>query len=61
MFRKIMNHHDIDAEFLEVPLSFFDRMTDEEQAVCVPWTLKEAGSAFRTFATPSTFSSNVPC
>jgi hypothetical protein len=38
MLRKLVDHHDIDPSFLEVPISFSERMTDEEQSFCVPWT-----------------------
>lgn len=41
MLRKLVEHHDVDPSFLEVPLSFSERMTDEEQSFCVPWTIRE--------------------
>jgi hypothetical protein len=49
MLRKLVDHHDIDPSFLEVPISFSERMTDEEQSFCVPWTLRENGSSIGTF------------
>jgi hypothetical protein len=45
MLRKLVEHHDVDPSFLEVPLSFSERMTDEEQSFCVPWTIKENESS----------------
>jgi hypothetical protein len=49
MLRKLVDHHDIDPSFLEVPISFSERMTDEEQSFCVPWTLRENESSIGTF------------
>jgi hypothetical protein len=40
MLRKLVEFHEIDPEFLELPLSFLYRTTDEEQSFCVPWTVK---------------------
>ena len=51
ILRRIVQHHEIDPGFLEVPLSFFDRETDEEQSFCVPWTLKESGDDFEIYYT----------
>ncbi|KAF2473418.1 uncharacterized protein BDR25DRAFT_282954 [Lindgomyces ingoldianus] len=51
MLRRIVQHHEIAPDFLEVPLSFFDRSTDEEQSFCVPWTLREGGDYFEMFYT----------
>lgn len=50
MLRKLVEHHDVDASFLEVPLSFYYRKTDEEQSFCVPWTIKEDENALRSYA-----------
>jgi hypothetical protein len=47
MMRRLVEHHDVDPSFLEVPFSFFHRTTDEEQSFCVPWTLKEDESCVR--------------
>jgi hypothetical protein len=47
MLRKVVEHHGVDPGFLEVPLSFSYRTTDEEQSFCVPWTVKENGSFIR--------------
>jgi len=49
MLRKIIAHHDVDARFLEVPLSFYARMNNEEQSFCVPWTLKEDTTSIREY------------
>ena len=51
MLKRIVQHHEINPGFLEVPLSFFDRSTDEEQSFCVPWTLSEGGDYFEIFYT----------
>lgn len=51
MLRKLVEHHKIDPAFLEVPLSFFERSTDEEQSICVPWTLRESEDHFEIFYT----------
>ncbi|KAH8702725.1 hypothetical protein GQ44DRAFT_631370 [Phaeosphaeriaceae sp. PMI808] len=51
MLQKIIEHHDVDASFLEVPLSFYYRKTDEEQSFCVPWTIKEDENATQMFYT----------
>ncbi|KAJ4286536.1 hypothetical protein N0V90_013236 [Kalmusia sp. IMI 367209] len=51
MLRRIVQHHEIDPGFLEVPLSFFDRATDEEQSFCVPATLRESGDDLEMFYT----------
>lgn len=47
MLKKLVEHHEIDASFLEVPLSFFYRTTDEEQSFCVPWTVVEDDRSVR--------------
>jgi hypothetical protein len=47
MMKRLVEHHDVDPSFLEVPFSFFHRTTDEEQSFCVPWTLKEDESSVR--------------
>lgn len=47
MLAKLVEHHDIDPAFLEIPLSFLYRTTDEEQSFCVPWTLKEDDVSMR--------------
>jgi len=49
MLKKIVSHHDIEPEFLEVPLCFFERKTDEEQSFCVPWTVTESATSFRSY------------
>jgi hypothetical protein len=36
MLRKLVKYHHVDPDFLEIPLSFFYRTTDEEQSFCVP-------------------------
>ncbi|KAF2027484.1 hypothetical protein EK21DRAFT_102554 [Setomelanomma holmii] len=51
MLRKLVEHHGIDADFLEVPLSFFYRTTDEEQSFSVPWTVKDDGHSIQSFYT----------
>ncbi|PVH93815.1 hypothetical protein DM02DRAFT_732892 [Periconia macrospinosa] len=51
MLRHIVEHHAIDPGFLEVPLSFFSRSTDEELSYCLPWTLRESGDAVEIFYT----------
>jgi hypothetical protein len=43
MMERIIQHHDIDASFLEVPQSFYSRRTEQEQAYCVPFTMYQAG------------------
>lgn len=50
MLRRLFEHHNIETDFLEVPLSFFDRMTDEEQSLCVPWTMNEDATSIRMCA-----------
>jgi hypothetical protein len=47
MLRKVIKHHNVDPSFLEVPLSFSYRTTDEEQSFCVPWTVKEDENCIR--------------
>jgi hypothetical protein len=42
--RNIVTHHGVHSGFLELPLSFRYRNTDEEQAFSVPWTLIEDGT-----------------
>jgi hypothetical protein len=39
MLSKLVKHHKIDPSFLEVPLSFYRRKTEQEHGFCVPWTL----------------------
>jgi hypothetical protein len=39
MMERIIQHHNIDASFLEVPQSFYSRRTEQEQAHCVPFTM----------------------
>ncbi|KAH7083884.1 hypothetical protein FB567DRAFT_561823 [Paraphoma chrysanthemicola] len=51
MLKKLVEHHEIDASFLEVPLSFFYRTTDEEQSFCVPWTVIEDERSVQSFYT----------
>jgi hypothetical protein len=56
MLRKIIAHHNVDASFLEVPLSFYARMNNEEQSFCVPWTVKEDASSTRKYpASPGSY------
>jgi hypothetical protein len=45
MLKTLVEHHIVDPSFLEVPLSFSERMTDEEQSFCVPWTIRENESS----------------
>jgi hypothetical protein len=47
MLSALVEHHGVDPGFLEIPLSFFFRDTDEEQSFCVPWTTVEDGSSIR--------------
>jgi hypothetical protein len=49
MLKKLIEHHEIDASFLEVPLSFSYRTTDEEQSFCVPWTVNETEQSLGWF------------
>jgi len=49
MLRKLVDHHDVDPGFLEVPLGFFSRNTDEEQSFCVPWSIREVATSIRAF------------
>ncbi|CAI6332911.1 unnamed protein product [Periconia digitata] len=51
MLRRVVEHHRVDPAFLEVPLSFFDRSTDEELSYTVPWTLQEDVDSFEVFYT----------
>ena len=44
MIQKIVEFHNIDSGFLELPLSFGYRNTDEEEGFCVPWSMIETGS-----------------
>jgi hypothetical protein len=46
MIRSLVQHHGIHPGFLEIPLSFSYRSTDEEQGFSVPWTLIEDESKF---------------
>lgn len=50
MLRELMEHHEVHPSFLEVPLSFSYRDTDEEQSFCVPWTVREDESSIRMYA-----------
>ncbi|KAF3001348.1 hypothetical protein E8E13_006101 [Curvularia kusanoi] len=51
MLEKIIVHHDIEPEFLEVPLCFFERATDEDQSFCVPITVTDCATTHRLFYT----------
>ncbi|PSN67176.1 hypothetical protein BS50DRAFT_494669 [Corynespora cassiicola Philippines] len=51
MLRRIIEFHSISPGFVEVPLGFFDRMTDEEQTFCVPWTIDEDENSCQFFYT----------
>jgi hypothetical protein len=46
MIRSLVQHHGIHPAFLEIPLSFSYRSTDEEQGFSVPWTLIEDETKF---------------
>jgi hypothetical protein len=50
MLRKVVEHHNVDSSFLEVPLSFSYRTTDEEQSFSVPWTVKEDENCIRVYS-----------
>lgn len=49
MLRELVEHHEVHPSFLEVPLSFSYRDTDEEQSFCVPWTVREDENSIRTY------------
>ncbi|KAH5305709.1 hypothetical protein HBI12_168140 [Parastagonospora nodorum] len=51
MLRELMEHHEVHPTFLEVPLSFSYRDTDEEQSFCVPWTVREDENSIQVFYT----------
>jgi len=51
MIRSLVQHYGIYPTFLEIPLSFSYRSTDEEQGFSVPWTLVEDESKFEIFYT----------
>lgn len=46
MLETLVSHHNIDPAFLELPLSFYERMEDREQAYCVPWTVTRSATSY---------------
>jgi hypothetical protein len=49
MLKKLVEFHDIEAEFLDVPLCFFERMVDIDQGFCVPWMMSEESQVYSAF------------